>query len=112
MSFSRKVPAIFENSVLGGRRGLGRLNQITYRPDDMTQLHELAIAAKQNGILRQDFDPAMFPILILNVTTATLQSFSRYKEVMSKLDSPEMKEHTMDQIAKFVMYGVMEPSLL
>jgi TetR/AcrR family transcriptional regulator len=87
-------------------------NQITYRPDDMTQLHELAIAAKQNGILRRDFDPAMFPILILNVTTATLQSFSRYKEVMGKLDSPEMKEHTMDQIAKFVIYGVMEPSLL
>jgi len=87
-------------------------NQITYRPDDITQLHELAIAAKQNGILRKDFDPAMLPILVMNVITATIQSFSRYENVLGKLDSPQMKEQIMDQIAKFVIYGVMEPSLL
>jgi TetR/AcrR family transcriptional regulator len=87
-------------------------NQITYRPDDMTLLYELAAAAKKNGILRQDFDPSIFPILIMNVTTATIQSFSRYKNVLGKQDSPEMREQTIDQIAKFVIYGIMEPSLL
>jgi len=86
-------------------------NQITYRPDDMTQLQELAVAAKQNGILRKDLDPAMFPVLIMNVTTATLQSFSRFENVLGP-DSPQMREQTMDQLAKFMIHGIMEPSLL
>ncbi|WP_019910848.1 hypothetical protein [Paenibacillus sp. HW567] len=83
-------------------------NQITYRPDDITQLHELAVAAKQNGILRQDFDPAIFPLLIINVTTTTLQSLSRYENVLGKLESHQL----IDQTAKFVIHGIMEPSLL
>ncbi|MRN53988.1 TetR/AcrR family transcriptional regulator [Paenibacillus monticola] len=87
-------------------------NQITYRPDDITQLYELAAAAKKNGIIRQDFDPAMFPILILNMTTATIQAFSRYGNVLGKLDSPQIREQTIEQISKFIIHGVMEPSLL
>lgn len=87
-------------------------NQITYRPDDITQLHELAEAAKNTGIIRQDFDPAMFPILIMNMTTATIQAFSRYGTVLGKLDSPQIREQTIEQISKFIIHGVMEPSLL
>ncbi|MGO4545470.1 TetR/AcrR family transcriptional regulator [Paenibacillus sp. 2TAB23] len=87
-------------------------NQITYRPDDITQLHELAEAAKKNGIIRQDFDSAMFPILLMNMTTATIQAFSRYGSMLGKLDSPQMREQTIEQIATFIIHGVMEPSLL
>jgi len=87
-------------------------NQITYRPDDITQLHELAEAVKKTGIIRQDFDPALFPILIMNMTTATIQAFSRYGNVLGKLDSPQIREQTIEQIAKFIIHGVMEPSLL
>ncbi|WP_379156467.1 TetR/AcrR family transcriptional regulator [Paenibacillus sp. sgz5001063] len=87
-------------------------NQITYRPDDATQMHELALSAQKNGILRQDLDPALFPILIMNVTTATLQSSSRFEQLLGRLDSPQMREQTTQQIAKFIIHGVMEPSLL
>lgn len=87
-------------------------NQITYRPDDATQMHELALAAQKNGILRQDLDPALFPILIINVTTATLQSSSRFEQLLGKLDSPQMREQTTRQISQFIIHGVMEPSLL
>lgn len=87
-------------------------NQITYRPDDATQMHELALAAQKNGILRQDLDPALFPILIMNVTTATLQSSSRFEQLLGTLDSPQMREQTTRQIMQFIIHGVMEPSLL
>lgn len=87
-------------------------NQITYRPDDITQLHALAETAKKSGIIRQDFDSAMFPILIMNMTTATIQAFSRYGNVLGKLDSPQIREQTIEQISKFIIHGVMEPSLL
>jgi TetR/AcrR family transcriptional regulator len=87
-------------------------NQITYRPDDMTELHELAIAAKQNGILRKDFEPAMFPIMIMHVTTAIIQSFSRYQNLLGSLDTPQSREKTIDQIAKMIIHGIMEPSVL
>lgn len=87
-------------------------NQITYRPDDGTQLNDLAIAAKKSGILRQDLDPDLFPILIMNVTTTTLQSISRYEHLLDKKDSPQQKERLIEQISKFIIHGVMEPSLL
>ncbi len=87
-------------------------NQITYRPDDGTQLNDLAIAAKKSGILRQDLDPELFPILIMNVTTTTLQSISRYEHLLGKKDSPQQKERLIEQIGKFIIHGVMEPSLL
>ncbi|WNS42392.1 TetR/AcrR family transcriptional regulator [Paenibacillus sp. MMS20-IR301] len=87
-------------------------NQITYRPDDGTQFYDLAIAAKQSGILRQDLDPRLFPILIMNVTTATLQSAARYEHILGERDSPQLKEQLIEQIAQFIIHGVMEPSLL
>lgn len=87
-------------------------NQITYRPDDAPEFHELALAAQKNGILRQDLDPAIFPLLIMNVITATLQSSSRFEQMLGTLDSTQMREQTTQQIAQFIIHGVMEPSLL
>lgn len=87
-------------------------NQITYRPDDAPEFHELALAAQKNGILRQDMDPAIFPLLVMNVITATLQSSARFEPLLGTLDSPRMREQTTRQIAQFIIHGVMEPSLL
>ncbi|MEW9699577.1 TetR/AcrR family transcriptional regulator [Paenibacillus sp. SI8] len=87
-------------------------NQITYRPDDISQFYELANAAKHNGILRADFDPVMFPILIMNVVTATLHSFSRFRDLPGQMDSPQQQEQIIEQIVKFVIHGIMKPSLL
>lgn len=87
-------------------------NQITYRPDDATQMHEVALVAQRNGILRQDLDPALFPLLIMNVITTTLQSSSRFEPLLGRLDSRQIREQTTRQIAQFIIHGVMEPSLL
>lgn len=87
-------------------------NQIPYRPDDDPQMHEIALAAQRNGILRQDLDPALFPLLIMNVITMTLQSSSRFEHLLGSLDSPQIREQTTRQIVQFIIHGVMEPSLL
>lgn len=87
-------------------------NQISYRPDDLTQLHELAQSAKNNGILRKDLDPALVPVLIMNLTTATLQSFSRFGDLLGNADSEQRQTEIMEQLVQFVIHGVMEPSSL
>ncbi|WP_339221046.1 TetR/AcrR family transcriptional regulator [Paenibacillus sp. FSL H8-0332] len=87
-------------------------NQITYRPEDDPQMHELAMAAQRNGILRQDLDPALFPMLIMNVIAMTLQSSSRFEHLFGSPDSPQIREQTTQQIVQFIIHGVMEPSLL
>lgn len=87
-------------------------NQITYRPDDLTQLHELAKAAKSNGILRKDFDPVLFPILVMNVTMAVIQSFSRYGALLGETDSGQRQQEIMEQVVQFVVHGMIEPSKL
>jgi AcrR family transcriptional regulator len=87
-------------------------NQITYRPDDDPQMHKVALAAQKSGILRQDLDPALFPMLIMNVITMTLQSSTRFEHLLGSLDSPQIREQTTLQIVQFIIHGVMEPSLL
>lgn len=87
-------------------------NEIAYRPDDWTPFYELAQAAKRNGILRQDFDPLLFPIVVLNVTTAAMQSFSRFESMLGIADSPNKRKEMMEQLVQFVVHGIMEPSLL
>ncbi|WP_379133836.1 TetR/AcrR family transcriptional regulator [Paenibacillus sp. sgz500958] len=87
-------------------------NQITYRPDDFTQLVEIAKAAKENGILRKDIDPVMLPLLLMNITTSTIQSFSRYKPMLDPEGALEDREHMTSQLTNFMIHGVMEQSLL
>ncbi|WP_373232987.1 TetR/AcrR family transcriptional regulator [Cohnella sp.] len=87
-------------------------NRITYRPDDLTHLHELAQSAKSNGILRKDLDPALVPVLIMNVTTTTLQSFSRFGNLLGNADSQQRQKEIMEQLIQIVIHGVMEPSSL
>ncbi|UUZ84230.1 TetR/AcrR family transcriptional regulator [Paenibacillus sp. P26] len=83
-------------------------NQITYQPDDITQFIELAKAAQRNGIIRKDFDPSMLKIFITIVTITSIQSISRYGDILGMKNS----EQLLDQITKFVVHGVLEPSLL
>ncbi|MGG6313932.1 TetR/AcrR family transcriptional regulator [Paenibacillus macerans] len=87
--------------------------KIAYSPDDFSQMYELALAAKENGIIRSDMEPVMIPIILMNTVIPFLQSFRRFNEIFP--DSPKQsmsQEQFREQIAKFVIYGVMEPSFL
>jgi len=87
-------------------------NQITYQPDDITPFYEIAKQAQQNGILRANLDPRFFPILLLYNIYASIQSFSRYRQLLDNNESMVSIEHIKDQVAKFIISGVMEPSQL
>lgn len=88
--------------------------KIAYNPEeDFPRLYELALAAKKNGIVRRDLEPMMVPMILMNTVIPFLQSFRRFDEVfpdelMRRLSQEQFKE----QIVKFVIYGVMEPSVL
>ncbi|MEK3900263.1 MULTISPECIES: TetR/AcrR family transcriptional regulator [unclassified Paenibacillus] len=92
--------------------GWKTLNQISYRLDDDPQMYKVALAAQRNGILRRDLDPALFPMLAMNMIAMTLQSSSRFEHVFGNLDSPQNREQATSQIVQFIIHGVMEPSLL
>jgi len=87
-------------------------NQIAYRPDDLTHLYMLALSAKSHGVLRKDLDPALFPILIMNMTTATIQSFTRFGNLLGDMGSEERQKELIEQLIQFIIHGVMEPSSL
>lgn len=86
-------------------------NQITYLPDDATMFYELAKKAQMNGLLRADLDPKVFPSLMLNNVYSSIQSYSRFKPFLTESNSPDSIAHYKDQVARFIINGVMEPSL-
>ncbi|MNG14688.1 hypothetical protein D3C84_984620 [compost metagenome] len=86
-------------------------NQITYMPDDATMFYELAKKAQMNGLLRADLDPKVFPSLMLNNVYSSIQSYSRFKPFLNESNSTESIAHYKDQVAQFIINGVMEPSL-
>ncbi|GIO84315.1 hypothetical protein J25TS5_12470 [Paenibacillus faecis] len=88
--------------------------QIAYNPDDdFPRLYELTLAAKKNGIIRRDMEPMMVPMILMNTVIPFLQSFRRFSEIFPDDRMPPMtQEQFREQIAKFVIYGVMEPSIL
>lgn len=91
-------------------------NQIAYRPDDITVFYELAKKAKSNGLLRADLDPYFFPILLMYNVLFSIQSFSRFNGApdvaVQAADSAQWVVHAREQVVKFIVSGVMEPSLL
>lgn len=88
-------------------------NQITYRPDDITPFIEIAKKARQNGILRPDLDPLYFPIILMHNVFLFTVSLKRFKPVVAaELDETEALEHSKEQIASFVVRGLMAPSHL
>ncbi|WP_263576135.1 hypothetical protein [Paenibacillus terricola] len=94
-------------------------NQISYRPDDITQLLNLAKQAKENGLLRAGLDPYYLPILLLSNVGFSMQHFSRFNIDVTgdgQLDGESgaggNSMHAREQLVQFVVYGIMEPSLL
>lgn len=91
-------------------------NQITYRPDDITVFYELAKKAKSNGLLRADLDPHLFPILMMYNVLISVQSFPRFMGAFDgaskESESMQWIEHAREQVVKFFVSGVMDPSLL
>lgn len=82
--------------------------QISYSIDDFTSFLQLAHRAKENQLIRQDLDPIMIPILLMNSIIPFIQSFKRLDTLKGELNQGGFVE----QIVKLVIYGVMEPSLL
>lgn len=87
-------------------------NQITYRPDDVSQLTRLAELARANGIVRANFDPSLFPLLLLNMATATLQSYTRLEALLGQKEAERLQGVAEEQVVLFVVHGMLEPSLL
>lgn len=95
-------------------------NAIQYEPDDVTDLNRLVEAARANGIIRADFDPALFPILIMSATAGAMRFSQRFGSFWGQgsganehYDFPETpdaarRRHLVDQIIKFIKHGIME----
>ncbi|TYP73320.1 TetR/AcrR family transcriptional regulator [Paenibacillus methanolicus] len=87
--------------------------QISYAMDEFTPFYELACEAKKNKIIRQDIEPIMIPILLMNSIIPFVQSFKRLDgPTNDSLDVGMNQEAFVEQLVKLVIYGVMEPSLL
>ncbi|OAS18240.1 TetR/AcrR family transcriptional regulator [Paenibacillus oryzisoli] len=86
-------------------------NQITYLPDDVTRFYELAKKAQINGLLRADLDAKVFPTILLTNVYSSIQSYSRFKPFLNESHSTASIAHYKDQVARFIIHGVMEPSL-
>lgn len=87
-------------------------NQISYRPDDTTELLRFVQSARDNGIIRADFDPAMFSILIMNVTAGTIRFSDRLGDFLEEGGSAAGRQRMVEQVCQFVTHGLLEPSLL
>lgn len=89
------------------------LKSISYSPDDISMFYDLAKAAKENGIIRQDLDAIMFPVIMMNMVIPFLQSYRRMSDMINDKSQWNMSEEAyLSQIIKFVIYGIMEHSLL
>lgn len=88
--------------------------KISYSPDDIFQFYKLAQRAKENGIIRQDMDAMMVPIVMMNAVIPFVQSFRRVNNLLKNddLEWTMSQERFREQIVKFVTHGVMEPSLI
>jgi TetR/AcrR family transcriptional regulator len=94
--------------------GWKTLKSISYSPDDISMFFNLAKAAKGNGLIREDLDAMMFPVLMMNMVIPFLQSYRRISDMINENDEAkwEMSEEKyIDQIVKFVICGIMEQSL-
>lgn len=86
--------------------------QISYSPDDFFRFYVLAQEAKKNGIVRQDIDARMIPILMTNIVIPFVQSLKRLHPLLAEGKWSVEQETFVEQIVLLVHYGVMEPSLL
>ena len=53
-------------------------NKLDYRPDDFSKLEQLVKKAQSSGIVRQDFDPALFPTLVMTITAGAINFSQRF----------------------------------
>ncbi|WP_127534479.1 TetR/AcrR family transcriptional regulator [Paenibacillus kobensis] len=87
-------------------------NQITYQPDDTTTFNELARKAQENGVLRAELDPFYFPIFIMHNVIHSVLSIQRFNAKANIPNDEQSVEHTKQQIARFVINGLLAPSHL
>jgi len=85
---------------------------ISNPPDDVSPFYEIALAAKNNGIIRKDLEPIMVPILMMNAVIPFLQTFERLKDKREEFTWTMSQDAFREQVKKLVIYGVIEPSRL
>lgn len=84
------------------------LKSISYSPDDISMYYILAKKAKENGLIRQDFDPMMFSVLMMNMVIPFIQSYRRINDMIKDEAKWELSEDEyINQIVKFVICGIM-----
>lgn len=89
------------------------LKSISYSPEDISVFYNLAKDAKKNGIIRKDLDEMIFPVIMMNMVIPFIQSYRRMQDMINDETKWKMSEKEyLDQIVEFVIYGIMEQSLL
>ncbi len=89
------------------------LKSISYSPDDISMYYTLAKKAKENGLIRQNLDPMMFPVLMMNMVIPFIQSYRRINDMVKDEAKWEISEDEyINQIVKFVIHGIMEHPLV
>lgn len=89
------------------------LKSISYSPDDIAMYYTLAKKAKENGLIRQNLDPMMFSVLMMNMVIPFIQSYRRINDMVKDEAKWEISEDEyINQIVKFVIHGIMEHPLV
>ncbi len=85
------------------------LKSVSYSPEDISMYYNLAKAAKENDLIRDDLNLMMFPILMMNMVIPFVQSYRRINDMIKDNLVWDMSEEDyINQIVKFVICGLMK----
>lgn len=88
------------------------LKSVSYSPDDISMYYNLAKAAKENGLIRDDLNLMMFPILMMNMVIPFVQSYRRINDMIKDdLIWDISEEEYINQIVQFIIFGIMKDPL-
>lgn len=88
------------------------LKSISYSPEDISMYYNLAKAAKENGLIREDFNLMMLPILMMNMVMPFIQSYRRINDMIKDDIIWDISEEDyINQIVEFVVRGIMKNPL-
>lgn len=106
-------PAYLQILFWEAAEGWKTWNQLDYRPDDATAAYRLVERARADGIVRADFDPAMFPVVVMAATAGIIRFSQRFGDFWPggglPADPAARRQHIISQASEFIKRGIMEP---
>lgn len=105
-------------------------DRLSYRPDDASELIRLVEQAQEAGVVRPDFDPALFPPLVMTSTAGLMRFARRFtgdggsdsrnvgdgeaesRSAESRVDGErhqQLERHLRDQAVSFLLHGMLHP---